>query len=65
MVIIRYLYPTKSTTLKGSLTSQALGLLSNGHGFEFSQGHYRLIWSLTSGPVGLVEIHANWPKHSF
>ena len=26
-------------------------------------GHRRLTWSLTSGPVGLVEVHASWPGH--
>jgi hypothetical protein len=26
-------------------------------------GHWRLTWSLTSGPVGLVEVHASWPRH--
>jgi hypothetical protein len=25
--------------------------------------HWRLTWSLTSGPVGLVEVHASWPGH--
>jgi hypothetical protein len=25
--------------------------------------HWRLTWSLTSGPVGLVEMRANWPGH--
>jgi hypothetical protein len=25
--------------------------------------HWRLTWSLTSGPVGLVEMHVNWPEH--
>jgi hypothetical protein len=24
-------------------------------------GHWRLTWSLTSGPLRLVEIHASWP----
>jgi len=24
-------------------------------------GHWRFIWSLTSGPVELVEVHASWP----
>ena len=27
-------------------------------------GHWRLTWSLTSGPVGLVEMRASWPGHS-
>jgi len=27
-------------------------------------GHWRLTWSLTSRPVGLVEVRANWPEHS-
>jgi hypothetical protein len=27
-------------------------------------GHWRLTWSLTSGPVGLVEVRASWPGHS-
>ena len=26
-------------------------------------GHWRLTWSLTSGPVGLVEVHASWTEH--
>ena len=26
-------------------------------------GHWRLIWSLISGPVGLVEVRASWPEH--
>jgi len=26
-------------------------------------GHWRLTWSLTSGPVGLVEVRASWPGH--
>jgi hypothetical protein len=25
--------------------------------------HWRLTWSLTSGPVKLVEVHASWPEH--
>ena len=24
-------------------------------------GYWRLTWSLTSGPVRLVEVHASWP----
>jgi hypothetical protein len=26
-------------------------------------GHWRLTWSLTLGPVGLVEVFASWPEH--
>jgi len=26
-------------------------------------GHWRLTWLLTSGPVGLVEVRASWPGH--
>jgi hypothetical protein len=26
-------------------------------------GHWKLTWSLTSGPVGLVEVRASWPGH--
>jgi len=26
-------------------------------------GHWRLTWSLTSGPAGLVEVHASWSEH--
>jgi hypothetical protein len=26
-------------------------------------GHWRLTWSLTSGPEGLVEVRASWPGH--
>jgi hypothetical protein len=26
-------------------------------------GHLRLTWSLTSGPVGLVEVRASWPGY--
>jgi len=25
--------------------------------------HWRLTWSLTSGPVELVEVRASWPGH--
>ena len=27
-------------------------------------GHWRFTLSLTSGPVGLVEVHASWPGHT-
>jgi len=39
------------------------------YGFRFERcgcsydGHWRLTWSLTSGPVGLVEVRASWPGH--
>ena len=26
-------------------------------------GHLKFTWSLTSGPVGLVEVHVSWPEH--
>jgi hypothetical protein len=26
-------------------------------------GYWRLTWSLTSGPVGLVKVRASWPGH--
>jgi hypothetical protein len=26
-------------------------------------GHWRLTWSLTSGPVGLVEVYTSWSEH--
>jgi len=26
-------------------------------------GHWRFTWSLTSGPMGLVEVRASWPGH--
>ena len=26
-------------------------------------GHWRLTWSFTSEPVGLVEVRASWPGH--
>lgn len=45
-------------TLKGSSTGEALGLLPNDHEFESSRGHWRHIWSLTSGPMRLVEVCA-------
>ena len=38
-------------------------------GFRFKpcgcsyDGYWRLTWSLTSGPVGLVEVRASWPGH--
>ena len=38
------------------------GLLPEPCGCSYD-GHRRLIWSLTSGPVGLVEVRANWPGH--
>jgi hypothetical protein len=48
-----------------NLTGQILDLLSRGHQFESHkpQGHLRLTWSLTSRPVGLVEMHTSWPGH--
>ena len=48
-----------------SSTDQILDLLSTGHQFEShkSYGHWRLTWSLTSGPVRLVEMHTNWAGH--
>ena len=30
-----------------------------------NDGHWRFTWSLTSGPVGLVEVHANWSGHLY
>ena len=27
-------------------------------------GHWRLTWSLTLGPVGLVEVRASWPENT-
>jgi hypothetical protein len=46
-------------------TDQTLSLLRRGHQFESNkpQSHWRLTWSLISGPVGLVKVHANWPGH--
>jgi hypothetical protein len=38
-------------------------------GFRFEpcdysyDGHWRFTWSLTSGPVGLIEVRASWPGH--
>jgi hypothetical protein len=26
-------------------------------------GHWRFTWSLTSGPVGLIEVRASWSEH--
>jgi hypothetical protein len=44
-----------------SLIDQVLSLLLKDHQFEShkSQGHWRFTWSLTSGLVGLVDMHAN------
>ena len=39
------------------------------YGFRFEpcgcsyDSHWRLIWSLTSTPIGLVEMRASWPGH--
>jgi len=40
---------------------EGCSLFSRDYQFEFYkfQGHWRLIWSLTSGLVGLVKMHAN------
>jgi hypothetical protein len=45
-----------------NITGQILDLLLKGHQFESyePQGHWRLTWSLTSGPVRLVEVRVNW-----
>jgi hypothetical protein len=42
-------------------------LLSRDYKFEFQkfQGYWILTWSLTSGPVGLVEMHTNYPRYPF
>ena len=44
-----------------SSTGQILSLLLRCHQFEShkSQDYWRLTWSLTSGPVGLVEVRAS------
>ena len=43
------------------------GLLSLGLKFESCgcsyDSHWRLTWSLTSGPVKLVKIHASWSEY--
>ena len=51
--------------MRGVAQLVTLGLLSRGHQFEFhkSQSRWRLICSLTSGPVGLVEVRTSWPEH--
>ena len=39
------------------------------YGFKFEpcgclyNGHWTLKWSLTSGPVKLIEVRKNWPGH--
>ena len=38
------------------------GLRFESYGYSYD-GHWKLTWSLTSGPVGLVEVRANWPGH--
>jgi hypothetical protein len=50
-----------SNSERCSLTDQVLGLLSRSYQFESHkpQGHYRVTWSLTSGPVRLVELRAS------
>jgi hypothetical protein len=66
-----YIYITRKTILesqkliKSILTGQILGLFLIGHQFESHklQGHWSLTWLLTSGPVGLVEVHVSWPGH--
>jgi hypothetical protein len=44
-----------------SSISQALNLFSRDHQFEShkTQGHYKFIWSLTLGSIGLVEIRVS------
>jgi len=51
---------------RGNLIGQILNLLFRDHQFEShkSHGHWRLTYSLTSGPVRLVEIRTYWPGHS-
>jgi len=52
--------------ISSSLIGQTLGLFSRNHQFEShkSQSHWKLTWSLTSGPVGLVEMRVSWCGHS-
>jgi len=48
-----------------SSTGQVLDLLLRGHMFESHKpwGHWKLTWSLTSGPIKLVELRASWFRH--
>jgi hypothetical protein len=50
-----------SNTEGYNLTGQVLILFSRGHWFESHkpQSHWRLTWSLTSGPMKLVEVHVS------
>jgi hypothetical protein len=52
---------------KYKLTGHVLDLFFKDQQFEFykPQGHWRLTWLLTSGPVGLVEVCASWPGHPY
>jgi len=54
---------SRIATLIGNQTSQALSLLSNDHEFKSFQDYWRLLWSLTSGSIGLVEVRVNWSGH--
>ena len=50
------MYVNLDSNPKGSSVGPVLGLLSNDHWFESSQGHWRFTRSLTSKPCGLVEV---------
>ena len=41
-------------------------IMNRGRQFESHkfQTHWRLTWSLTSGPVGLVDMYVSWHDHS-
>jgi hypothetical protein len=49
-----YNQKNKKQNHESSLIGQAVDLFFNNHEFESLQGHWRLTWSLTSGPVRLV-----------
>ena len=55
---------SRIATMIGNRTSQAFNLFFNDHEFKSSQGYWKLIWSLTSGSIGLVEVRVSWSRHS-
>jgi hypothetical protein len=44
--------------MRSSLIDQMMSLFFNDHEFGSLQSYYKFTWSLTSGPVELVEVRA-------
>jgi hypothetical protein len=61
--LIKWPGELKDMTELNKMMNQVKNSEIRGGGGCSYDGHCRLTWSLTSGPVGLVEVRASWPGH--